>query len=141
VNDRYNLARFVKAQDLMYESVVTELRAGQKRGHWIWYVFPQISGLGRSAANVKYSISSLDEARAYLAHPVLGPRLIECTTLLLACRGHTAEQILGADAVKLRSSMTLFAAAAAGHEVFQKALDHFFDGRSDPLTTQKLEHA
>jgi uncharacterized protein (DUF1810 family) len=107
-----DLERFVAAQAPVFADVVAELRAGRKTGHWIWFVFPQIQGLGFSAMNRRFAIATIDEARAYLDHPVLGPRLIECAELVRAARGRTAQQILGADDVKLRSSMTLFAQAA-----------------------------
>ncbi len=117
---------------------MAELRAGAKRSHWIWFVFPQIKGLGQSATSVRYSITSLDEARAYLAHPVLGPRLLECVQILLDVPGRSAAQVLGADDVKLRSSLTLFAAADPDEPLFAAALDRFFDGERDPRTLALL---
>jgi uncharacterized protein (DUF1810 family) len=112
---------------------VAELRAGTKRSHWIWFVFPQIKGLGQSPTSVRYSITSLAEAQAYLAHPVLGPRLKECVRLLLGAPG-TASEILGWDDVKLRSSLTLFVAADPEEPLFAGALERFFDGVPDPRT-------
>jgi uncharacterized protein (DUF1810 family) len=140
-DDRYDLERFVGAQDAggTYLQATTELRQGRKVSHWMWFVFPQIAGLGSSPASVHYAIGSLAEAQDYLAHPVLGPRLQECATLLLAQSGRTAEQILGGiDALKLRSSMTLFARAAPAEPAFRQVLDQFFDGVPDPATEQRL---
>src|SRR4051794_7666052 len=113
MGDPYDLSRFVTAQDGVYPDVVAELRRGRKTGHWMWFIFPQVAGLGRSSMAQRYAIGSLTEARAYLQHPVLGPRLVECATILLGNSDSTAEQILGTvDAMKLRSSMTLFQRAA-----------------------------
>ena len=135
----YDLERFVIAQDHVYEGVVAELRAGRKTGHWMWFVFPQIAGLGRSEMSRFYAIASLDEARAYLAHPVLGPRLRECAGLVLATEGRTAETIFGGiDAVKLRSSMTLFMRAAPNEAVFATVIDRYFGGIADPATDDRL---
>lgn len=112
MDDPFDLERFVEAQEPVYETVLAELRAGRKTTHWIWFVFPQAKGLGRSAMSERYGIASLDEARAYLAHPVLGPRLKECTRLVLSHEGVPLEEILGElDAMKFRSSMQLFRAA------------------------------
>jgi uncharacterized protein (DUF1810 family) len=113
---------------------MAELRAGRKRSHWIWFVFPQIKGLGQSSTSVWFSIASLDEARDYLTHPVLGPRLCECVQLLLDVPGRSAADILGGDDVKLRSSLTLFAAADPDEPLFAQALERFFDGEPDPRT-------
>lgn len=114
MDDPFNLKRFVDAQAAVYETVLGELRAGRKRTHWIWFIFPQAKGLGRSAMSEHYAISSLDEARAYLAHPVLGPRLKECVDLVLLHEGRTLEEILGPlDAMKFRSSVALFREAGA----------------------------
>ena len=136
--DPWNLERFVQAQERVYEDVRDELRGGRKRSHWIWFVFPQIEGLGYSAMSARYAISGLDEAQAYLDHPVLGPRLRECVGLALAAPGD-AESIFGSiDAMKLRSSMTLFHHAAPNDEVFAKALMRFFDGSEDRLTLARL---
>jgi uncharacterized protein (DUF1810 family) len=137
--DRYDLERFVVAQDRVYEGALAELRRGSKTGHWMWFVFPQVAGLGLSAMSQRYAIASLDEARAYLRHEVLGPRLRECAAVVSATRGRSAEQIFGdIDAVKLRSSMTLFVRADPDEPVFQRVLDEFFDGVPDPATDQLL---
>ena len=136
-DDRYDLERFVAAQDAgqTYQQAVTELRQGRKTSHWMWFVFPQIAGLGSSPASRKYAISSLAEARAYLAHPVLGPRLEECAVIVCGIQGRSAEQILGGiDAVKLRSSATLFARADPATQVFRRVLDQYFGGEADPAT-------
>lgn len=131
----HDLERFVDAQRATYDGALRELRSGRKNGHWIWFVFPQIAGLGRSKMSRVYAIESLDEARAYLAHPVLGPRLRACAAAVLAVRGQSAEEILGAiDAMKLRSSMTLFDRAAPGDTLFREVLARFFDGVPDPAT-------
>lgn len=128
VTERFDLERFVTAQAGVYPAALAELRAGRKRSHWMWFVFPQIAGLGRSAMAATYAIGSVEEARAYLAHPVLGPRYLECVEALLMHRGRSAEAIMGAvDAMKLRSSLTLFAAAGGGALV-EAALGVFFDG-------------
>ena len=135
-----DLQRFVDAQDGgVYGRALAELRAGQKRSHWMWFVFPQIAGLGRSPTAQLYAIGSLDEARAYLAHPVLGPRLIECASALLDIGSSDAEAVLGSiDAVKLRSSMTLFARADPDEPVFTGVLDRYFGGRADEATDELL---
>ena len=135
----YDLERFVQAQEGVYPHVTDELRRGRKTGHWMWFVFPQVAGLGRSEMSRRYAISSLDEARAYLAHPVLGPRLRECAELMLGAPGRTADEILGGiDAVKLRSSMTLFHRAAPDESVFQDVLDRFYGGDADAATDHIL---
>ena len=135
----YDLERFVSAQEHVYAAITAELRAGRKTGHWMWFVFPQIAGLGHSELSRFYAIASLDEARAYLAHPVLGPRLRECAGLVLATRGRTAETIFGGiDAVKLRSSMTLFARASPDEPMFQAVINGFFGGILDPATDERL---
>jgi uncharacterized protein (DUF1810 family) len=136
-----NLERFVAAQDDggTYDQAIGELRRGRKTSHWMWFVFPQIAGLGQSSMSRLYAIDSLEEARAYLAHPVLGPRLLECAEVVAAARAATAEDIFGGiDAVKLRSSMTLFARADPGVAVFQRVLDRFFGGVADPATDERL---
>jgi uncharacterized protein (DUF1810 family) len=136
-----NVERFVAAQDDgVYGRALAELRAGQKRGHWMWFVFPQIAGLGRSETARLYAIESLAEARAYLAHPLLGPRLIECTEAMLALAGQrSAESILGAiDAMKFRSSLTLFESATTSGEPFSSALAAFFAGERDEATLDLL---
>jgi len=142
VTDPYDLNRFVEAQQGAYSGIVDELIRGRKTGHWIWYIFPQIAGLGASSMSQRFSISSIEEARAYSAHPVLGPRLAECTALVLAVKDRSAEQIFGhLDALKFRSCMTLFAVADPTNEIFQKAIDYCFDGLPDPLTLQALNSA
>ena len=134
-----DLGRFVQAQEPVYAAVVEELRRGRKTSHWIWFIFPQIAGLGHSGMSERFAITSLDEARAYLAHPVLGPRLRACAELVLATSGVSAEQILGSiDAMKLRSSMTLFHRAAPDEAIFAQVLERFFDGRADDLTDERL---
>jgi len=141
MNDPHQLQRFVTAQDAAgtYEQVVCELRAGRKRTHWMWFVFPQLAGLGRSPTAQTYAISSLREARAYLAHPVLGPRLRECAQILTALPDRSAEAIFGGiDAIKLRSSMTLFAQADPSDPVFGQVLDAYFAGAPDEATLRLL---
>jgi uncharacterized protein (DUF1810 family) len=136
-----DLERFVTAQDGggTYRRAVAELRNGRKTGHWMWFVFPQIAGLGRSAMAQAYAISDLAEAQAYLKHPVLGPRLVECAEIIASHRGHTAQQIFGGiDAIKLRSSMTLFARADPEQAIFSQVLDQYFDG-PDPETERRLQ--
>ncbi len=134
-----DLQRFVSAQAGCYDSVLAELRAGSKRSHWMWFVFPQIRGLGRSPTAQHYAIDSLQEARDYLAHPVLGPRLRECAALVAGTTDRSAEQIFGAiDAMKLRSSMTLFHHADPGEDTFTRVLDQFFGGQPDPATEQRI---
>ncbi len=149
MTDPYNLQRFVDAQTTIYERVVAELRAGEKRTHWMWFIFPQIAGLGHSEMARKYGISSLDEAKAYLAHPVLGPRLRECTALVNAIDGRSIEQVFAyPDDFKFRSSMTLFSRAMGkassrnwlfGGGVFGSALTKYFGGKPDPATLAYLE--
>lgn len=141
--DSFNLERFVEAQRGDYEGIVRELRAARKTGHWMWFVFPQLAGLGSSWISQHYAIRSLDEARAYLAHPVLGPRLRECARLLLAAPPEaTAASIFGGvvdiDALKLRSSMTLFLRAAPGERLWQQVLDRFYGGAPDRRTDELL---
>jgi len=134
-----NLERFVSAQAGTYAGVVAELRTGRKTGHWIWFVFPQIAGLGRSEMSRFYALGSLDEALSYLAHPVLGPRLLECCRLLLAVRGSSAEEILGSiDAIKVRSCVTLFERADPDEPVFTEVLDRFYAGLPDEATLALL---
>jgi len=138
--DPYQLGRFVVAQDEgSYRAAVAELRAGRKTSHCMWFIFPQVAGLGRSAAAQHFAISSLDEAQAYLRHPVLGPRLRECVQLLAALDGKSADQILGGvDAMKLRSSLTLFMAAAPDEPLFRDVLAKYFGGADDQLTLDRL---
>ncbi|MBC7453236.1 MAG: DUF1810 domain-containing protein [Massilia sp.] len=135
----FDLDRFVSPQAPVYDSVLAELRAGRKRTHWMWFIFPQIAGLGRSATARHYAIASLDEARAYLAHPVLGARLRACCALLLALPGGDAHAVFGdPDDVKLRSSLTLFARAAPTDTVFQDCLAKYFGGQLDAATLELL---
>ena len=139
--DDHRLEHFVQAQDAdrTYQRAVAELRQGRKVSHWMWFVFPQITGLGQSAMSRQFAIGSLAQARAYLRHPVLGPRLRECAGILAQQSGRSAEQILGGiDAQKLRSSMTLFARAAPEEAVFAQVLEQYFDGMPDPATDQRL---
>ncbi|MGO9583226.1 MAG: DUF1810 domain-containing protein [Acidimicrobiales bacterium] len=139
--DPYDLERFVAAQDQggTYDHALDELRRGCKTGHWMWFVFPQITGLGLSPMSRVFAISSLEEARAYLHHRALGPRLRECTATLLQIDGRTAEQIFGVtDAMKLRSSMTLFLRAAPGEGLFARVLDRYFAGQADPATDGRV---
>ncbi len=141
MDDPYRLERFVAAQDSggTYQRAVAELRAGLKVSHWMWFVFPQIAGLGFSALAQRYAISSLAEARAYLMHPVLGPRLAECARVLAATDGKTATQIFGdVDAIKLRSSMTLFLAVGPDEPAFGQVLAKYFDGKPDEATLARL---
>ena len=139
MTDPHHLGRFVLAQEDVYDTAVSELRAGRKRTHWMWFVFPQIAGLGRSAMAQRYAIASPAEAEAYLAHPVLGPRLLECARILLGLTAASATDVLGAvDAQKLRSSMTLFARAAPDEPVFRDVLTRYFDGEQDGETLRRL---
>ena len=136
--DEFGLTRFVEAQAPVYAQALAELKNGRKESHWMWFVFPQLAGLGRSPMAQLYAISSLAEARAYLAHPVLGPRLVESTNAILDHRGRSAEAIFGpVDAMKLRSSLTLFEAAGTP-EPFGEALHLFFGGARDPATLDLL---
>ncbi|TAM67082.1 DUF1810 domain-containing protein [Mycobacterium sp.] len=137
--DPFDLQRFVEAQDPVYGNVVGELRDGRKRSHWMWFVFPQLRGLGGSPTAVHYGISSLDEARAYLRHELLGPRLRECARLVTTVQGRTIGQIFGSpDDLKLRSSMTLFARASDDNRDFLAVLEKYYDGRQDELTLGRL---
>jgi uncharacterized protein (DUF1810 family) len=137
--DRFDLDRFVQAQAGVYEDVVAELRAGRKRSHWMWFVFPQLAGLGHSAMAQRYAISSLDEARAYLEHPVLGARLLDCSALVLAVPGKTVHEIFGSpDDLKFHSSMTLFHRAAPMEAVFDECLRKYFGGQEDAATLARL---
>jgi uncharacterized protein (DUF1810 family) len=138
--DPYNLQRFVEAQDEDYEDVCAELRAGKKSTHWIWFIFPQMKGLGMSATSDWFAISSLNEAQAYLQHPVLGQRLRECTQLVNRVEGRSIREIFGScDHVKFRSCMTLFARATAENQVFLDALQKYSGGEFDPATLALLE--
>ena len=139
-DDYYDLYRFVEAQDQIYDQVYSELRQGLKLTHWMWFVFPQLEGLSLSATSRKFAISSLEEAIAYLEHPLLGPRLRKCTELVNSTSGKTIKQILGpTDSLKFRSSMTLFAHATKENSVFESALQKFFDGQYDRLTLERLQ--
>ena len=140
--DDFDLQRFVTAQDAggTYDRALAELRAGRKTSHWMWFVLPQVSGLGRSSTAQRYGLDGVAEARAYLTHPVLGPRLLECTAVIAGLPGADPVQLLGAvDAVKLRSCMTLFAAAAPGETGFAEVLDRYFSGHHDPATLALLD--
>jgi uncharacterized protein (DUF1810 family) len=141
ITDFFDLERFVIAQDAggTYARALEELRQGRKASHWMWFVFPQVEGLGHSATARKFAISSLDEARIYLEHEVLGPRLRECVDVVAQLSGRTAEQIFGAtDALKLRSSMTLFARAAPDEPRFMRIVDLYFGGIADAATDKRL---
>lgn len=134
-----NLGRFVEAQAPVYTRALAELTAGRKQSHWMWFIFPQISGLGKSPMAQHYAIHSLQEARDYLAHPLLGARLKECTTAVLDVTGKSAHEIFDTpDDLKFHSSMTLFAHAAPDEKLFRAALEKYFEGREDELTSQKL---
>ena len=138
-SDPYLLERFVAAQLGVYQQALAELRAGAKRSHWMWFVFPQLAGLGTSAMTAKYALASLDEAAAYLQHPLLGPRLRACTQAVLDVDGRTAEQIFGfPDVWKFRSSLTLFHLAAPGEPLFSAALTRYFLRKCDPATIERL---
>ena len=140
MEDPYNLNRFVEAQNPVYARVCDELRKGRKTSHWMWFVFPQIAGLGFSSMSRRFSITSLDEARAYLDHPVLGPRLIECTKLVCAIPQKTILEILGSpDDLKFRSCMTLFCQAADQPDLFKDALKRYFSGQFDTLTLERVQ--
>ena len=137
--DPFNLERFVKAQADCYPQVLAELGAGEKRSHWIWFIFPQMKGLGHSSLAEFYGIGSLTEAQAYARHPLLGPRLVECTRLVNQVEGRTIQEIFGyPDDLKFRSSMTLFAHAAEDSTEFDAALKKYFDGEGDTLTAAML---
>ena len=139
MDDPHDLRRFVDAQAPVFETVAAELAAGRKRSHWMWFVFPQIQGLGFSAMAQRYAVRSLAEARAYLAHPVLGPRLLRCTDLVLAVEGRGLTAILGSpDDAKFRSCMTLFGRAAPGEARFAAALDRYCGGAPDAATLARL---
>jgi uncharacterized protein (DUF1810 family) len=138
-SDPFDLKRFVDAQAPVYHTVLDELRGGRKRSHWMWFVFPQLLGLGSSPIAVRYGISSLDEARAYLHHDLLGPRLYECTQLVNQIQGRSITEIFGSpDDLKLCSSMTLFARATRDNQDFLELLTHYYRGQQDPLTAARL---
>jgi uncharacterized protein (DUF1810 family) len=139
MSDAFDLDRFVQAQKPVLAQVRRELAEGRKRSHWMWFVFPQLRGLGRSAMAQHYGIVSLAEARAYLEHPILGPRLVECTELVNRIEGRSVHQVFGSpDDLKFHSSMTLFASAAPDAPVFREALRKYFGGALDPSTIEKL---
>ena len=140
MSDPFDLERFVRAQDGgVYDQALRELRAGDKRSHWMWFVFPQVGGLGHSPMAQRYAISGLAEAHAYLAHPVLGPRLVEASQALLELSGRDPVRVIGStDALKLRSSMTLFETAAPDERVFGEVLERYFGGERDEATTTRL---
>jgi uncharacterized protein (DUF1810 family) len=139
VEDPFDLARFVAAQASVYPTVVAELRAGRKRSHWMWFVFPQLRGLGSSPTSQHFGLASLDEATAYAVHPLLGARLRECVELVLSVEGHRAEEIFGfPDDLKLRSSMTLFSVAVPTEPRFATVLERFYGGQPDPRTLELL---
>jgi uncharacterized protein (DUF1810 family) len=138
-DDTYHLQRFVDAQAPVYKQVCAELRAGRKTSHWIWFIFPQIAGLGHSPMAQRFAVSGREEAVSYLQHPVLGPRLAECTRLVNAHAGQDLVDMLGdIDAIKFRSAMTLFASVAKENQIFREALRTFFRGEMDELTLARL---
>ena len=138
-DDPFALQRFVTAQEPVWDDVLDELRTGRKQTHWMWFVFPQLMALGRSSMARHYGLSGLEEAKAYVAHPVLGPRLVECCRLLLQLQGHDPVAIFGpVDAMKLRSCLTLFAEAAPAEVVFREGLAKYYGGNPDPLTAAAL---
>lgn len=138
--DPYDLDRFVRAQESDYARALAEVTSGRKRSHWMWYIFPQFRGLGRSAMAERYAIQHVAEAAAYLQHPVLGPRLVACAEAALGVEGRSAHDIFGSpDDLKLRSSMTLFAHVSPGGSVFQRVLDRYFEGQPDPATIALLD--
>ncbi len=139
MDDPHNLQRFVAAQSPVYEQVCSELREGRKKSHWMWFIFPQIKGLGHSELASRFAISHLDEAEAYLKHPILGPRLRECTRLVNLVEGCSIDRILGyPDDLKFRSSMTLFSQATPDNQVFNEALRKYFGGEPDQATLERL---
>jgi uncharacterized protein (DUF1810 family) len=137
--DPYDLQRFVEAQNRCFEEVCNELRAGRKKTHWMWFIFPQLQGLGSSAMTVRYAISSKQEAQAYLGNAILGPRLRHCTEMVMSVEGRSIQQIFGSrDDLKFRSSMTLFANVTSENSVFKDAMQKYFAGQPDPLTIERL---
>ena len=139
-NDPYDLQRFVKAQDPVYDEVLTELRNGQKESHWMWFIFPKLRGLGHSQMAAKFGIGSREEAEQYLKHPILGPRLRECSRLVTLVEGRSINEILGSpDDMKFKSCMTLFASAAPGDHIFTAALQKYFGGELDHQTLERLQ--
>jgi uncharacterized protein (DUF1810 family) len=141
-SDPYGLTRFVGAQEGVFEQALAEIRAGRKRSHWMWYVFPQFKGLGSSPTSIEYAIGSVEEAQAYLAHPILGPRLMQCAEAALQIEGLSALEVFGSpDDMKLRSSATLFAAVSSDGSVFHRLIDKYFDGKPDARTIELLTRA
>jgi uncharacterized protein (DUF1810 family) len=139
-NDPFILRRFACAKEAIYDAVLKELRSGQKRTHWMWYIFPQITGLGYSPTSQRYAIKSQAEARHYLSHPILGERLLECAETILRIQGRSVSQIFGSpDDLKLRSSMTLFASITPPESVFARVLDRYFQGQPDSRTLDILK--
>lgn len=139
-SDPYDLKRFIDAQEGVYETTLAELRAGQKRSHWMWFIFPQVDGLGLSETSKFFAIKGIEEARQFLADPVLGSRLMECTRVLLGIEGRSVLQIFGSpDDLKLKSSMTLFASVSSGNSLFQQVLDKYYHGEKDSRTLEILE--
>jgi uncharacterized protein (DUF1810 family) len=139
VNDPYHLQRFIEAQNPVYPQVCAELRSGQKQSHWMWFIFPQLRGLGHTQMAIKFGIASREEAEAYLQHPLLGPRLTECTRLVTEVEGRSIHEILGSpDDLKFRSSMTLFASVTSDNDIFTAALQKYFGGEFDRLTLETL---
>jgi uncharacterized protein (DUF1810 family) len=139
MNNTYNLERFVEAQESDYAIALSEVKQGRKQSHWMWYIFPQVMGLGYTSTSIHYSIKDVDEAKAYLAHPVLGKRLIEISNALLHLETNDARKVFGnPDNAKLKSSMTLFSLVPGADNVFQKVLNKFFKGRKDEKTLQLL---
>jgi len=139
-NDTFDLSRFISAQENSYASALAELRSGRKRTHWMWYIFPQIDGLGHSATSKHYAIKSLAEARQYLNHPVLGQRLLECAETVFTVDNRSVSEIFGyPDDLKFKSSMTLFASVTTPDSVFARILDKYFNGERDVLTLQLLD--
>jgi uncharacterized protein (DUF1810 family) len=137
--DPHNLSRFVQAQEDVYEQALDEIHSGRKRSHWMWYIFPQVAGLGFSPTSQRYAIQSLAEAEAYLAHPVLGPRLVECAEAALGVEGRSAHEIFGSpDDMKLKSCATLFACITPAGSVFDRLLDRYFQGQRDGKTLRLL---
>ncbi|MFA0812409.1 DUF1810 domain-containing protein [Microbulbifer epialgicus] len=138
--EKFNLARFVEAQRNSYETALAELQRGKKRSHWMWYIFPQIVGLGHSAMAQQYGVKTLGEAKAYLDHPQLGKRLKECCDTLLEIQDRTAHQVFGSpDDMKLKSCMTLFALASGSGNIFEKVLQKYYQGQKDPRTLEILQ--
>jgi uncharacterized protein (DUF1810 family) len=137
--DPYNLQRFVDAQDPVFAEVCSELKMGRKRSHWMWFIFPQLQGLGHSSIAQYYAISSIDEAKAYLSHAILGPRLLECCRLVILIERRSIQEIFGyPDFLKFRSSLTLFARATSENRLFTIALEKYFGGEQDGSTLERL---